>query len=253
VTKVNEIVELTTGKFAKWGGISFIGNYETREEAKLALALTQARDKLNRLWGFLAGTVGSVCDYSAEALRDRMKHMVAIITDDKKSMEKYDEFGDLCHWEHEAQQAREGGEADEVVEHLCFDETMLASNLFDALKHTLEQVGVVLGRHEYMHTDDRPNGYVWSFGKRKATAEEIEEVFPDVRLLTPEEQLARKRIIEEHLMSCKECTGVLIPRLEGATTGGGFFLGGPLCDAGYELVDQKLEALRRERKVGEAA
>ena len=143
--------------------------------------------------------------------------------------------------------------AEDDLELLCFEETMLAANLFDALKHTLEQVGVVLDRHEYMHTDDHPNGYVWSFGKRKATAEEIEEVFPDVRLLTPEEQLAKQQVTEQHIMSCNECIGVIIPRLDGATTGGGFFLEGPLCEAGQKLVDEKLEALRRERKKGEAA
>src|SRR5437879_9031927 len=72
-------------------------------------------EKLARLWGYLAGTAGSVCDYSAEALRDRMKHMVAIITDDKKSMEKYDKFGDLCHHEHEARKAREESEEQQAA------------------------------------------------------------------------------------------------------------------------------------------
>jgi hypothetical protein len=65
------------------------------------------RGKLARLCGLLEGTAHSACDYSAEALRDRMKYMVAFITDDRKGMEKWEKFGDLCHKESEEQQARE--------------------------------------------------------------------------------------------------------------------------------------------------
>lgn len=54
--------------------------------------------KLAFLLGMLEGTTGSVCDYSAEALIDRMKYMAAYIKDDQKGMKR---FGELCHKERE--------------------------------------------------------------------------------------------------------------------------------------------------------
>ena len=45
--------------------------------------------KLNRAYGMLTATLGSVCDYSAEALLDRIKLVVAIIEDDEKGMATY--------------------------------------------------------------------------------------------------------------------------------------------------------------------
>src|SRR5258708_37099815 len=68
--------------------------------------------KLAGLLGLLEGTAHSACDYSAEALRDRMKYMVAFITDDKKGMEKWEKFGDLCHKEREEQQVLEAESPD---------------------------------------------------------------------------------------------------------------------------------------------
>ncbi len=52
--------------------------------------------KLNRTYGMLAATLGSVCDYSAEALLDRIKLVVAIIEDDKEGMATY---GRVCQRE----------------------------------------------------------------------------------------------------------------------------------------------------------
>jgi hypothetical protein len=60
--------------------------------------------KLFRVLGMLDGTIGSVCDYSAAALVDRMKLMAAIIRDDEKGMAT---FGQLCHEERAEQTARE--------------------------------------------------------------------------------------------------------------------------------------------------
>jgi hypothetical protein len=63
------------------------------------------RGKLVYLLGMLEGTIGSVCDYSAEALIDRMKYMAAYIKDDEKGMEG---FGQLCHKEREELLGMEG-------------------------------------------------------------------------------------------------------------------------------------------------
>ena len=53
-------------------------------------------EKLHYVLGMLSATIGSVCDYSAAALIDRMKYMVAFIKDDAQGMER---FGELCHKE----------------------------------------------------------------------------------------------------------------------------------------------------------
>jgi len=55
--------------------------------------------KLSWILGMLDGTVNSVCDYSAEALIDRMQLMSAYIRDDEIGMER---FGQLCDGEREA-------------------------------------------------------------------------------------------------------------------------------------------------------
>jgi hypothetical protein len=61
--------------------------------------------KLDRLLGLLDGTIASVCNYSAEALIDRMKYMAAFIRNDENGIEK---FGKLCAKEREGHVSQEG-------------------------------------------------------------------------------------------------------------------------------------------------
>ena len=50
--------------------------------------------------GLIKATLGSVCDYSAEALKDRMRLILAIIEGDESGQEKY---GLLCFKEQREQ------------------------------------------------------------------------------------------------------------------------------------------------------